>query len=384
MMDGTFIIPPLEKIPQPEVADIFRLYGEQYRCTHSLPLSHLKVKHALEVCRTAALGGHLEKCDSCGFERPAYNSCRNRHCPKCQAFVKAKWLDKRTSELLPVKYFHNVFTLPHEINPLALTNKRIIYTLLFKAVSETLLEFGKDPKHRLGGKIGFICVLHTWDQILRDHLHLHCLIPAGALSFDGTAWIHTSGKFLFSVKALSRAFRKRFIDLLKKTYEKRELIFPSKKPFSKPEYVLDYLGRYVHRVAISNNRIISIDNGHSTFWHRDRRHENKKKQMTLTADEFIRRFLLHILPDDFMKVHYFGFLANRCKKEDLALCRQLLCLSPELPQTKKKTCHELMLELTGVDIGLCPCCKKGRMKIVRELPMPHRNYPNKPIVLDSS
>ncbi len=202
-----------------EMADIFRHYGEEYRITHLLPPSHLKVMHDIEVCRTAYLGGHIEKCDSCGFERYSYNSCRNRHCPKCQSLTKARWLEARKAEVLPVAYFHNVFTLPHEINPIALCNKKIIFAILFKAVSETLLEFGRNPKNGLGGKIGFIAILHTWDQTLMDHFHLHCVVPAGALSFDGSQWTDAKKDFLFPVKALSKVFRGKFIHYLEKAFE---------------------------------------------------------------------------------------------------------------------------------------------------------------------
>jgi hypothetical protein len=359
------------------------------------------------------LGGHLEQCDACGFERPAYNSCRNRHCPKCQALAKARWLDERKAELLPVGYFHDVFTLPHELNPISLTNKRAIYNILFRSVSETLLEFGKDPRHRLGGKPGFIAILHTWDQTLMDHIHLHCLIPAGALSFDGKSWIHASKKFLFPVKALSRAFRQRFIRLLKKAFKKGEIIFPgntrqlgtkkgfsrlinrlwgkdwvvySKKPFKRPEYVLDYLGRYVHRVAISNNRIIAVEDKTVTFWYKKRLKSEKpvKKKMGLKAEEFIRRFLLHVLPSDFMRIRYFGFLSNRYRKERLRQCRGLLGICPDLPQISKKTCREMILQFTGFDISICPHCKKGNMIIIKEIPRPLNRYCHKPQILDSS
>ena len=284
-----------------ELADIFRAYGEAYRRNHPLPVSHLKVIEAVERCRTAALGGHIERCDSCGFERPAYNSCRNRHCPKCQSLAKLKWLDKQKSELLPVGYFHLVFTLPHELNGLILTNKKILLSHLFKAVGETLVDFGRT---RLGGQIGFITVLHTWDQTLLDHFHLHCLVPAGALSFDQKRWSPARKNFLFPVKALSIVFCGKFLDLLKSAFARNKLLFVgqtaslanpvafqllinalrkkpwivyAKKPFGSPAHVLDYLGRYTHRVALSNDRILSAHNGEVTFSYRDRKdHEPKK------------------------------------------------------------------------------------------------------------
>ena len=377
-----------------EVADIFRRYGEEYRLTHLLPPSHLNVMHDIEVCRTAYLGGHLEKCDVCGFERYSYNSCRNRHCPKCQSLTKARWLEARKAEVLPVAYFHTVVTLPHEINPIALCNKKIVFTILFKAASETLLEFGRNPQNGLGGKAGFIAILHTWDQTLMDHFHLHCVIPSGALSFDGSQWIDAQEDFLFPVKALSKVFRGKFMQYLVKAFENGVLIFPgntkhlgtsegfshlkkqlwekdwvvySKKPFAGPEHVLDYIGRYTHRVAISNHRIIALENHRVSFHYRDRKDKNSLKIMTLDADEFIRRFLLHVLPKNFKRIRHFGFLANRSKKQNLKTCRVLLGLSFHLPESTEKTPQELMLQLTGIDVTLCPRCQKGSMIVIAEL-----------------
>jgi len=379
-----------------EVADIFREYGEQYRRSHSLPLSDLKVMHALEVCRTAYLGGHVERCDWCGFERIAYNSCRNRHCPKCQALTKAEWLEKRKAELLPVDYFHLVFTLPHELNALTLCNKTVIFDLLFKVVSQTLEEFAADPKHGLNGKAGFIAILHTWDQKLLSHIHLHCVIPSGVLSFDGKRWIHSRKNFLFHVKALSKVFRGKFIDYLKKAFVKGMLIFPGqiaslvtevnffqlidqlwkkdwivycKAPFNGPEKVLDYLGRYTHRVAISNHRIVKVEDGLVTFRYRDRADNDRCKQITIVAQEFIRRFLLHVLPDSFMRIRHYGFLANRCKKQLMTRCRELLGLCPDPPEVPPETMQERMLRLTGVDLTECPCCKRGHMVRLAQLPV---------------
>ncbi len=387
----------VSKKPRYEVADIFRSFSNEYCKKYNLPLSHLKVMHAIQVCRTAALGGHRERCDSCGFERNAYNSCRNRHCPKCQALTKAKWLESRKAELLPVQYFHNVFTLPHEINPLARCNKRIVYSLLFKAVSETLEEFATHKNNGLVGKIGFIAILHTWDQKLLSHLHIHCLIPAGVISFDRCSWIHTKNDFLFSTKALSRMFRGKFIDFLKNSYKDGSLVFPgvishlktekgftslinqlwgkewyvySKVSFSEPDNVLDYLGRYTHRVAIANHRIVRIDTNLVTFWYKDRSAGGKRKIITVSAEEFIRRFLLHVLPHSFMRIRHYGFMANRCRKENLALCKKLVGLENDPVKTPKENTQEVMLKLTGVDILACPCCKKGRMKKNAELPKP--------------
>ena len=282
-----------EKKARPELADIFRYYGESYRRAHRLPAAHLKMMRAVSVCRTQELGGHLDRCDACGFERPAYNSCRNRHCPKCQSLAKAKWLEKQTAELLPVGYFHLVFTLPHEFNRLILAHKKIVLALLFKAVSETLLEFGQT---RLKGTLGIIAVLHTWDQTLKDHFHLHCLVPAGALSVDQSRWISARKNFLFPVKALSRVFRAKFLDLLQHNIARGKIDFPNeainelrqknwviyaKKPFGSPQTVLDYLGRYTHRVALSNDRILQVENGKVTLSYRDRKDGDRKKTMAL-------------------------------------------------------------------------------------------------------
>ena len=397
--------------PRWEVADIFRHYGEAYRHSHALPRSHLKVMQAIEVCRTAHLGGHVEQCDCCGFQRPAYNSCRNRHCPKCQSLAKAHWLEERKAELLPVGYFHLVFTLPHELNPIALHNKKILYAILFRAVSETLLEFART---HLGGTLGFITVLHTWDQTLRDHFHLHCLIPAGALSLDRSRWIPARPNFLFSVKALSSVFRGKFLHLLHQAFFRGQLQFPgqtasladpaafarllqslrkkkwvvyAKKPFSSPAKVLDYLGRYTHRVALSNHRILAVKEGQVTFLYRNRKNGDQLESMTLPAMEFIRRFLLHVLPDGFMRIRHFGFLANRVKKQNLGRCRQLLGLSTALPQSSDKTTRQQLLDLTGVDWFQCPRCNRGNMIVIAPLPAaPSCHHPMRliPHRLDSS
>jgi predicted Zn-ribbon and HTH transcriptional regulator len=377
-----------------EVADIFREFGESYRSKNALPLTHLKVMHAIEVCRTSYLGGHVEKCDACGFEKHAYNSCRNRHCPKCQSLKKAKWVEDRKAELLPVPYFHNVFTLPHELNPIALRNKKTIYSLLFKAVSETLLSFGRN---NLGGTLGFIAILHTWEQRLLEHIHLHCVIPGGVLSEDKTKWMATTENYLFNVEALSMVFRGKFIDYLKKAkgelefsgdtaeyataegflkliqrLRSKDWVVYSKKPFAGPEQVLDYIGRYTHRIAISNNRIVGVKDGKVVFTYRDRKDNNTLKLKTLDAGEFIRRFLLHVLPGGFMKIRHFGFLSNRRKKENVQLCRELLGDNNPAPGRAKKTAAELMSELTGIDITRCSCCGKGAMKIVIVMPYPSR------------
>jgi len=374
--------------PRWEVADVFRLHGEAYRRTHPVSPLHRQVMSAIERCRTAALGGHVERCDACGFERVAYNSCRNRHCPKCQSLAKARWLEARRAELLPVHYFHVVFTLPHQLNPLALANKQALYSLLFHAAADTLKDFARDPKH-LGGKTGFTAILHTWDQQLRYHVHLHCVVPGGALSPDAARWIPTRDHYLFPVRALSRVFRGKVIDGLQKSAANGELSFPAgaellhpliatlwstdwvvycKPPFAGPEKVLDYLARYTHRVAISNHRIVDVDEQRVTFRYRDRRDGDTVKLATLPAHEFIRRFLLHVLPKGFQRIRHYGFLAARAKARDLPRCRQLLGLPAELPDPEAKTTHELLLELAGIDLMTCPRCQRGTMHFLATLP----------------
>lgn len=397
-----------------EVADIFRIYGCDYQASYPTPLAHRRVISAIIRCRTEFQGGHIERCDRCGYERPFYNSCRNRHCPKCQTMAKAKWLEARIEELIPVGYFHTVFTLPHDINPIAQCNKKEIYTILFKSVSETLAAFGGNPRNSLGGKMGFILILHTWSQVLLDHYHLHCVIPAGALSFDGERWIAARRHFLFPVRALSRVFRGKFIDYLERSYRDSKLSFPgstihlselsgfkalirklreqewvvySKKPFAGPEQVLDYLGRYTHRVAISNHRIIAVHDGKVMFSYQDRNDHNTRKIMTLPAVEFIRRFLLHVLPEGFMRIRHYGFLANRSKKHDLNRIRSLLGCIPQPSSTADKTTRELMLQLTGIDITQCPFCRKGTMKQISEIPFHAtgvaKAVPSQPLTLNS-
>jgi hypothetical protein len=373
-----------------EVADVFRLYGADYRSRHPLPAAHRKVMHAVEVCRTEALGGHLERCDSCGFERPSFNSCRNRHCPKCGAHATEQWLEQQKAELLPVGYFHLVFTVPHELNPLILINKKVLFNILFKAVSDTLADFGRT---HLKGKIGFLAVLHTWDQTLLDHFHLHCLIPGGALAADGSRWIPARSNFLFHVRALSIVFRAKLLDLvedaraseqlqfigrtealaatagwkhLHSSLRRKKWVVYAKRPFSSPETVLEYLGRYTHRVAISNRRIQSVADGRVTFLYRGRKDETQRHSMTLEAGEFIRRFLLHVLPPAFQRVRHFGFLANRWKKLQLERCFQLLHVPPA------RSTHALP---DSILFFPCPACHSGLMIVFRSL---------QPAVQDSS
>ena len=380
--------------PKFEVADIFRLYGEKFRQNNKLPNLHLKVMRHIETCRTAELGGHVEQCSDCGFERISYNSCRDRHCPKCQTLTREKWLNDRKAELLPCGYFHMVFTLPHDLNPIVLCNKKVALDILFAAVNQTLQSFAKDPQWHLEGRLGFIMVLHTWTQTLMDHFHLHCLIPGGALSFAKDRWIPANESFLFRIESLAKEFKKRYLALLKTSYVKNELIFPgntkkyesrkafdlliqsafeakwiayAKRPFAGPEQVLEYLGRYTHRVAISNNRIQSIVNEKVTFTYRDRANDNELKTMTIAAGEFIRRFLLHVLPDGFMKIRYFGFLSNKNKGESIQLIRKLINSDTDWPETKKETVIEILFRLIGEDITCCPECKKGKMRTIQRL-----------------
>ncbi len=367
-----------------ELADILRCYGPAYRRAHRLPRSHLKVLRAIEVCRTAALGGHKEHCAQCGFQRIAYNSCRNRHCPKCQAFAKAQWLEARQAELLPVPYFHNVFTLPHELNPLILCqeqNRRAVLGLLFHAAADTLLAFGR---RNLGGTLGVTMVLHTWDQQLRAHFHVHCLIPGGVLSHDRTQWLPAKPKFLFPVRALSKVFRAKFLDGLRRLYASGQLVFPaaltnvapladaaafnallarlrgkpwvvySKAPFAGPDKLLHYLGHYTHRVAISNSRLLSCHDGQVSFHYRDRRAGDIRKLATLPVDEFIHRFLWHVLPKGFTRIRHYGLFAGRNKNELLPRCRQLLSADEREPVKKKSAADWLLL--LGIDVTRCPRC----------------------------
>jgi len=378
-----------------EVADVFHHYGDQYRQYNSLSYEQKRVMLNIQACRTAKLGGHVDQCNECGFEKISYNSCRDRHCPKCQTMTKERWLNDRKAELLPCGYFHFVFTLPHTLNPIVLCNKRIMLAILFAAVNETLQAFAKDPQWRLNGQLGFIAVLHTWSQTVLDHFHLHCLVPAGAFSAEQNKWNPGRESFLFRIRSLAKAFRNRYLQKLEKAYKKNKLIFPgktasigsqkafgemikklsvtdwiayAKRPFAGPEQVLEYLGRYTHRVAISNNRLIAIDNGKIVFTYRDRKNNNRKKTMTLNADEFIRRFLLHVLPKGFMKIRYFGFLSNIKKQKCIPIIRRLIEPMAKLPGKIKETVQQIMLRVTGRDIICCPKCQKGKMVKIRELP----------------
>lgn len=378
-----------------ELADIFRQHGHEYRRTHSLPLNHLRVMRAVEVCRTAALGGHKDKCDSCGHIEISYNSCRNRHCPKCQTLQKEKWIEARNEDLLPIQYFHVVFTIPAELNPLVIMNQKVMYNLLFRSVSDTLMELSGNPKH-LGARIGFMSVLHTWGQNLMDHPHIHCVVTGGGLSLEGDRWVSCRKRFFIPVRVMSALFRGKLLAYIRSAFEAGDLIFPGgighlkepyafeslrrqlyhkkwvvycKPPFDGAEGVLQYLGRYTHRIAISNNRILTVENGTVTFRWRDYADGNKQKTMTLKVDEFIRRYLLHVLPNRYVRIRHFGLLANRSRKDNLALCRELLgtCKTTEPEKEKKESWQEQLLRICGIDVTICPVCQKGRMFRVDDL-----------------
>ena len=373
--------------PAVELADVFRAHGQAYARTHRLTGLQRKVMRAIIQCRTAALGGVRESCPECGYSRYRYHSCRNRHCPKCQSLAKAQWLEDRRQELLPTPYFHNVFTLPHELNGLILysqRNRRALWGLLFHAASETLLAFGRN---RLGGTIGLSLVLHTWDQQLRPHFHVHAVVTGGALSEDGSQWIDAGRKFLFPVRALSKVFRGKYVEGVEELLAENQLDLPpqlaesdnqrrlvrtlrrkawvvySKRPFAGPEKLLDYLGRYTHRVAISNHRIRSLQDGQVKLTYRDRRDGDRRKLMQLPAEEFIDRFLKHVLPKSFMRIRHYGLLANRAKQHRLAVCRRLLDVAPPEP-SEPKSPADWLLSWTGEDMTRCPHC--GRPELVSE------------------
>jgi hypothetical protein len=376
-----------------ELGEILRRYGEGYASSHALTATQRKVLTVLPQCRTAALGGHLEACDHCGHRRAVYHSCRNRHCPKCQGLAQADWIRARRADLLPVDYFHVVFTLPHELCPLALYRPRVVYDLLFRAATDTLATFARDPRYftgNTGGTLGITAILHTWGQNLSLHPHLHCVVTGGALGLDQKNFAMPRRKgFLFPVRALSKVFRAKFLDGLVKAFERgklgednsvpmlrntlrnREWVVYAKPPFAGPESVLAYLGAYTHRIAISNRRILRLENGRVDFRYRDYADERKQKVMRLPVDEFIRRFLLHVLPKGFVRIRHYGLLANRSRKKKIAKCRTLLG-APEPQTPDKETVSEKLLRLTGVDILRCPTCHQGAMVVVAEIARPWR------------
>ena len=386
--------PVAARRPALEVADIFRKHGTAYRDGHPLPLHQLRLMRAIEICRTADLGGHIEQCDTCEQKRHSYNSCRNRHCPKCGSLARVRWLHQRQAELLPVAYFHVVFTLPEAIAAIALQNKKIIYDLLFRTSMETLLTIARDPKH-LGAEIGFFGVLHTWGQNLLHHPHVHYVIPGGGISPDHDRWVGCRPGFFLPVRVLSALFRRLFLDALVKLFRQGKLRFfgslqrladrgaflrylqplretdwvvYAKPPFGGPRQVLQYLGRYTHRVAISNHRLVSLEAGQVTFRWKDYRHEQRLRTMTVSSDEFIRRFLMHSLPDGFQRIRFGGFLANCHRRAKLALIRQFLHQPVTELLPLPKDCAELLAFLTGRPKDQCPFCLVGRMRSIEILP----------------
>ncbi len=380
-----------------ELADIVRAHGAAYRRTHPLARAQGRALRAIAQCRTAALGGHRAVCTSCGAERITYNSCRNRHCPKCQRVTTERWLVARQRDLLPIEYFHVVFTLPHALNPLAQSHPRLIYRLLFRAAASTLLRFGRDPGH-LGGDLGVTAVLHTWGQTLTQHVHLHCLVTGGALAPGGARWLPAHPGFLFPVRALAQVFRGRYLAGLQRAFARGALhctggiaalaepaafgawiaelrqqawVVYCKPPFAGPDHVLAYLGRYTHRVAISNDRLLALADGRVRFRWRDYADGDRVKVMELEAEEFLRRFLLHVVPGGFVRIRYFGLLANRRRTAALAQCRALLAQPPP-PALPPESVRVLLLRLTGIDIEHCPVCTHGslrRLEVLRPAPV---------------
>jgi hypothetical protein len=368
-----------------EVADVFREYGDDYRAAHTLSPEQSQAMAAIEKCRTNALGGHVDQCERCGHIEISYNSCRNRNCPKCRGSQRAAWVDARELELLPIQYFHLVFTLPHILIAWARYNPYLVYGLLFQIAAETLQSFAQN---RWDGKLGIIAVLHTWGQTLNDHPHVHCIVTGGALKNDGSAFVRAPKNFLFPVKALSRVFRGKFIAALQELREQGKLSFSgqpelasetgwqemiqalrthdwvvyAKPPFDDPAHLIRYLGRYVNRIAIANHRILSIDGGIITFKYLDNREEGEplEKRMPLSAEEFIRRFLAHIPPRQFRRIRYYGFLANGHRKDKLTICRALLGLdNPDQPYIADM---DEFLAKQGIDSSLCPRCGEGKMR----------------------
>jgi Putative transposase/Transposase zinc-binding domain len=380
-----------------EVADIFRQIGPAYRQEHadSLSRGQRRVMTDIERCRTAALGGHVEQCDTCGHQRIAFNSCRSRHCPKCQSLVRAQWLQERQAELLPVEYFHVVFTVPQAIAAIAYQNKAVVYDILFRATAQTLRTIAADPKH-LGAEIGFIAILHTWGQNLLHHPHLHCVVPGGGIAPDGKRWIACRPGFFLPVRVLSRLFRRLFLQHLRAAFDDGKLSFfnamaalkdasafteyvapaarsewvvYAKAPFGGPERVLQYLGRYTHRVAIANSRLMDFSDGAVAFQWKDYRHEARHRVMRLSAQEFVRRFLLHVLPPGFQRIRHYGLLANRTREDKLSRCRQLLNVpAPDpVPADDEEDYRDRYQRLTGISLWDCPQCKRGRMVCVETL-----------------
>jgi len=382
-----------------EVGDIFARHGHAYRHSREGHLGRVerRVMSAIELCRTAALGGHVEACQDCTHSRIAYNSCRNRHCPKCQSTAREQWLEDRQADLLPVPYFHVVFTVPEQIAQIAFHNKAIVYGILFNAVAATLKTIARDPRH-LGGEVGFLAILHTWGQALTHHPHIHCLVPGGALASTGQ-WLNTKARFFLPIHVLSRLFARLFMEQLLAAYaagllrfsgelsglsnaatfagtakalRTKKWIVYAKPPFGSPQHVLAYLGRYTHRVAIANSRLVRADEDSVAFTWRDYRHANAQKIMSLHPHEFIRRFLIHTLPDGFHRIRHYGFLANGCRRTKLAIIRQQLAHAGQAPVGHSdigragSTDHAKKLRPT-FNLSICPCCG-GTLSVIAALP----------------
>lgn len=366
------------------LADILRLHGPAYLAGHSLCPTQAKAWRAIVSCRTEALGGHIQQCDACHTVRYVYHSCRNRHCPTCQTRAKERWTQARMQELLPVPYTHLVLTVPHTLNGLAGSHFRLITDILFASASATLMAFGADPKW-LGGEMAFSLVLHTWSQNLMRHLHVHALVASGALTGQGQ-WIASRRGFLFPVKALSKVFREKFLDALKAAraagqlrhadtdtdgswrrlltaLRRHDWVVYAKQPLGGPAQVLEYLSRYTHRVAITNERLVSLQAGQVAFRVRDAAHPGKKRIERLSAEGFIGRFLLHALPGGFKRIRHYGILAPCHKQEKLAACRAALAM-PVPDQAVVEDVAAFMQRVAGIDIGRCPCCREGRMVII--------------------
>lgn len=378
--------------PRLELSDIFRQFRPWLK-----PLSKIESKVVADIvnCRTSVLGGHKLQCNACDFEEYSYNSCRNRHCPKCQFLTQVKWVEARKAELLPVEYFHMVFTVPHELNPIIWDNKKIGFDILFKAMSETLKEVAE---RRLKAKVGFTAVLHTWSQTLNEHAHIHAIVPGGGISLDNQKWIAAKHRgYFLPLKVLSKVFRGKYLSYLEQSFTKlkfspenlnladpknfkillieasqKEWVVYAKAPFAGPEKVLEYLGNYTHRIAISNYRIETVDQTHVTFRYKDRMDGNQSKSLRLPAQEFIRRFLSHVLPNKFVRIRHFGFLGSRQKQKNIDIARHCLKASSCIEVIKDEDYKQLLKRLVGVDITTCPCCKRGQMIEVAPL-LPHPN-----------
>jgi len=394
----------LERPPY-EVADIIGLYGASYRQTHAVSPLQQGILNAISNCRTAILGGHIDHCNRCEYQQPSYNSCRNRHCPKCQGMDNVRWVQERQDELLPIQYFHVIFTLPHRLNPLAQCNPAEVYNLLIQSATETLQQFADK---RWQGTLGITVVLHTWGQKLDQHIHLHVIVTGGVLTHDQQRWISAPKNYLFKVENLSKVYRSKFCDKLKTAFEQNKLMLPPDKtghdddpqrtlleqlyshpwvvyckpPFAGPEAVLKYLSRYTHRIAISNRRLLAIEQGEICFLWKDYKDHCKEKTMRLSAQEFIRRFLLHVLPKGYVRIRHFGLLAGRYRTAKLNRCRALFNLSAH-PEKQRKSNLDILREISSKDPTRCPKCGQGQMQFMSDLlsRLTHNHSPPVPVAL---